>query len=166
MKTSRNGLDLIKKFESLHDGDLTLVGLQPKMCPAGVWTEGYGHAMRDKKGAILKGAANKNLAYALHTVDDEKEASALLAVDVAAREVIVMQKIHVPINQNQFDAVVSHTYNTGGSQTLFDLINKGANPEFIRSWILDKYITAAGVVQRGLIRRRQAECDLFFTKII
>jgi lysozyme len=40
MKISEKGLDLIKHFESLHDGDLTIVGLQPKMCPAGIWTEG------------------------------------------------------------------------------------------------------------------------------
>ena len=40
MKTGIKGIDLIKEFESLHDGDLKQVGLQPKMCPAGIWTEG------------------------------------------------------------------------------------------------------------------------------
>ena len=39
MKTSQKGINLIKYFESLHDGDLTEIGLQPKMCPAGIWTE-------------------------------------------------------------------------------------------------------------------------------
>lgn len=45
MKTSENGIILIKHYESLHDGDLSRIGLQPKMCPAGYWTEGYGHAI-------------------------------------------------------------------------------------------------------------------------
>ena len=55
MKTSNIGIELIKEFESLHDGDLSIIGLQPKMCPAGIWTEGYGHAMRDNKGNFIKG---------------------------------------------------------------------------------------------------------------
>jgi lysozyme len=50
MKTSNVGIQLIQEFESLHDGDLTMIGLQPKMDPIGIWTEGYGHAMRDSKG--------------------------------------------------------------------------------------------------------------------
>jgi hypothetical protein len=49
MKTSNVGIQLIQEFESLHDGDLTMIGLQPKMDPIGIWTEGYGHAMRDSK---------------------------------------------------------------------------------------------------------------------
>lgn len=32
------GISLIKEFESLHDGDLSVIGLQPKQCPAGIWT--------------------------------------------------------------------------------------------------------------------------------
>ena len=59
MKTSVNGLNLIKEFESLHDGDLSIIGLQPKMCPAQVWTEGYGRAMRNKSGVFLKGTKDK-----------------------------------------------------------------------------------------------------------
>ena len=39
MKTSQIGIDLIKHFEGLHDGDLKKIGLQPKKCPAGIWTE-------------------------------------------------------------------------------------------------------------------------------
>ena len=47
MKTGTKGIELIKSFESLHDGDLSKIGLQPKMCPAQIWTEGYGRAMRE-----------------------------------------------------------------------------------------------------------------------
>jgi lysozyme len=38
MKTSNVGIQLIQEFESLHDGDLTMIGLQPKMDPVGIWT--------------------------------------------------------------------------------------------------------------------------------
>ena len=38
MKTSQIGISLIKHFEGLHDGDLKKIGLQPKKCPAGIWT--------------------------------------------------------------------------------------------------------------------------------
>ena len=41
MRTSERGMNLIKKYEGLHDGDLKAIGLQPKMCPANVWTEGW-----------------------------------------------------------------------------------------------------------------------------
>lgn len=52
-----------KHFESLHDGDLTIIGLQPKMCPAGIWTEGYGNAIVDPlTGKFLKGSENKGRA--------------------------------------------------------------------------------------------------------
>ena len=57
MKTGDLGISLIKFYESLHDGDLKKIGLQPKMCPAGIWTVGYGHALRDIDGTWLKGVA-------------------------------------------------------------------------------------------------------------
>ncbi|WP_072884258.1 lysozyme [Chryseobacterium takakiae] len=77
---------------------------------------------------------------------------------------MVSNKIKTALTQNQFDALVSYTYNTGGSDTLFSLINKKANPEAIREWFTSRYITAGGKVLNGLIRRRKAEADLFFSK--
>lgn len=44
-----DGREIVKHYESLHDGDLKQIGLQPKLCPAGIWTQGYGRAMRKKK---------------------------------------------------------------------------------------------------------------------
>lgn len=164
MKTGKKGVDLIKSFESLHDGDLKQIGLQPKMCPAQIWTEGYGRAMRDSKGNFIKGSANKSLAYSRISIKTESEALAALSQDLGPREQIVMQKIKVPINQNQFDALVSYIYNTGGSQSLYNLINKKASDEQIRWWFENKYITGGGKVLPGLIRRRKAEADLFFSK--
>jgi len=165
MITNQEGENIIKHFESLHDGDLKMIGLQPKMCPAGIWTEGYGRAMRDKKGNFIKGLANKKLAYELQTIHTVEDAEKAFKQDLRPREQIVMQKIKVPLNENQFSALVSYVYNTGGSNTLYSLINKKASDKEIRNWFENKYITADGVVMKGLILRRKAEANLFFKPI-
>jgi lysozyme len=162
MKTGNDGLNLIKEFEGLHDGDLSQVGLQPKMCPAQIWTEGWGRAMRDDRGNFIKGAANKNLAYSRITIRTKQDADKALVEDLRVFERIVSFKIKVPLTQNQFDALVSYTYNTGGSDTLFKLINRKAPEEQIRKWFETKYITANGVKLAGLVRRRKEESNLFF----
>jgi lysozyme len=162
MRTSVNGLSLIKEFESLHDGDSSMIGLQPKMCPAQVWTEGYGRAMRNKNGQFLKGTKDKQEAYANITIDNKQEAEKALVEDLGVFERIVSSKIKISLTQNQFDALVSYTYNTGGSDTLFKLINQKAPKEQIQKWFETKYITAGGVKLAGLVRRRKAESNLYF----
>jgi lysozyme len=161
MKTTKIGIDLIKFFESIHDGDLKKIGLQPKMCPAGIWTEGYGHAIRNEKGVFLKGVENKEKAYKYSIVKDELQAEKLLEKDLKAYENIVIKKIKIVLKQNQFDALVSHTYNTGGSDKLFNLINKKAPIEDIKKWFENKYITVAGKQLKGLLKRRKAEFKLY-----
>lgn len=165
MKTSQAGIKLIKEFESLHDGNLSKIGLQPKMDPVGIWTEGYGRAMRDKKGNFLKGIKNKEIAEASATMKTEAEAVVALGEDLGPREHIVMQNIRIKLNQNQFDALVSYVYNTGGSSTLYNLINKNAPKDQIVNWFTTKYVTAQGVKLPGLVKRRKKECDLFFKPI-
>ena len=162
MKTSKIGIDLIKHFEGLHDGDLSIIGLQPKMCPAGIWTEGYGRTMRDNKGVFIKGIANKKLAYSRITIRTEAQAEKALAEDLKTFERIVIRKTGLKLKQNEFDAIVSHTYNTGGSTTLFKLINTKAPAASIKNWIEQKYITADGKPFKGLVLRRRAESKLYF----
>lgn len=162
MKINQEGINVIKHFEGLHDGDLKIIGLQPKMCPAGIWTEGYGRAMRDTKGEFIKGIKNKKLAYSRITIKTKSEAEKALKEDSAVREQIVMQKIKVPINENQFSALVSYVYNTGGSSTLYKLINTKASEKDIRNWFQEHYITGGGVILNGLILRRKAEANLYF----
>ena len=158
------GIELIKSFESLHDGDLKIIGLQPKMDPVGIWTEGYGRVVRDKKGNMVEGSENRALAYSLATIKTKQEAEAALLQDLNIYESIVKRKVSVPLTENQRAALVSHTYNTGGSGTLFSLVNKKASDKDIYNWFTTKYITAQGVKLNGLVRRRKAEADLFFTK--
>ena len=54
--------------------------------------------------------------------------------------------------------------NTGGSDTLFKLINDKATDQAIYNWFTTKYTTANGVVLRGLVSRRKSEADLYFKK--
>jgi len=163
MKTSQIGIDLIKHFEGLHDGDLKVIGLQPKMDPIGIWTEGYGRAMRDSKSNFIKGSINKKLAYSRQTIKTELEAQNALRQDLQVYENIVMRKITVPLKQQQFDALVSHTYNTGGSNTLFKLVNKNSNSPEIKTWFETKYISTSGVPLAGLVARRKAESKIYFS---
>lgn len=157
MKTSKIGIDLIKHFEGLHDGNLKEIGLQPKKCPAGIWTEGYGHAMRDSKGNFLKGVTAP-----IGTIVNEVQAEHLLARDLQTFELIVSRKVKRILKQNEFDALVSHTYNTGGSDTLFKLVNQNAPEDQIHKWFTTKYITGGGKPLAGLVARRKAEAKLYF----
>jgi len=155
MKTSQIGIDLIKHFEGLHDGNLKEIGLQPKKCPAGLWTEGYGHAMRDSKGKFIKTATRPKA-----TITTEAEAVKLLKSDLEVFERIVSSNIDVELKQNEFDALVSHCYNTGGSKTIFEMVN--SRNQLLKDWWISHYIIGGGKILRGLQERRKAEAKLFF----
>lgn len=146
MKTSQIGVSLIKHFEGFIS--------KPYLCPAGVATIGYGSTkyVDGKKVKLNDKAINEN------------EATLLLKNTLAIYENIVNKKVKVQLKQSQFDALVSHTYNTGGSNTLFNLINNEANEESIKKWFETKYITANSKVLKGLIERRKAESKLYFYK--
>ena len=161
MNISQKGLDLIKKYEGLHDGDLKQIGIQPKMDPVGIWTEGYGRAMKKPNGSWVKGIADKNYAYAHMTMATEAEAVKALAQDLRVYETIVARNIKIPLKQNQFDALVSYVYNTGGSSTLYKLINTKADIREIEKWWTTKYTSAQGITLPGLIKRRREEFNLY-----
>lgn len=160
MKTSIKGIALIKKCESLHDGDLKMIGLQPKMDAVGIWTEGWGRAMRDSKGKFIKGIENKKLAYSRITINNEEQANKALLEDIKPFELQVLRNVNRDLKQNEFDALVVHTYNTGGSATLFDLVDAKKDKE-IGIWWTTRYISAQGVVLKGLINRRKEEYNLY-----
>lgn len=146
MKTSQKGINLILSFEGFSS--------KPYLDSAGIPTIGYGNTYYlGGKKVTMKDAA----------ITKEKGAE-LFALVLPAYEKIVNSKLKIAITQNQFDALVSHTYNTGGSDGLFSLVNRRAGEDEIRNWFATKYITAGGKVLNGLIRRRKAEADLFFSK--
>ena len=147
MTTSQRGISLIKQFEGLK--------LNAYLCSANVPTIGYGNTYYSN-GVKVK----------LGDKISQEQAEELLKDILKKFEAIVNRKLKVKVSQNQFDALVSHTYNTGGSDTLFRLINNGADDTEVRTWIETRYITANGVKLKGLIRRRKAESDLYFSKNI
>lgn len=167
MKIGENGLELIKKWESLHDGNLKIIGLQPKMCPAGYWTEGYGNVILDKNGKMLKGVGNKKLAYALSTIKDEKEASEQLLKNINDNYGIFVNNLNLKLTQNQFDSLCSFAYNCGKNalktSTLLKKIKSNAPESEIRKEFL-KWNKANGKILKGLINRRNDEANLFFKK--
>lgn len=145
MKTGTAGINLIKLFEGCK--------LTAYKCPAGIWTIGFGNTYYEDGSKIKEG----------DKITQER-ADALLANLLPKYEAIVKKKITIPLTQNQFDALVSYVWNTGGSDTLYKLINNKASDAEIRTWFETKYITGGGHVLPGLVKRRKAEADLFFKK--
>ncbi len=157
------GLDLIKGFEGIPDGDPTTVNLDPYLDPVGIWTIGWGHAIRDGS-AFLRGKENKKRAFALYPGGlTLQQAEALLRADLLDSCRDVQALVKVKVNDNQFAALVSFAYNCGtgnlARSTLLRLLNAGdatgAAAEF------GKWNKSGGKVLAGLTRRRAAEADLF-----
>jgi len=158
---NQNLIKLISRYESLHDGDLKEIGLQPKMDPIGIWTEGWGHAILDENGKFIKGIANKELAYKLAKVHNLTEANILFEKDINPIFLIIKRKITIDLNDDQIAALASFIYNTGGSATLYTLINNKSKDLF--NWWTTHYTSGGGVVLKGLIFRRKSEALLFTT---
>ena len=142
MKISQEGKDLIIKFEGIR--------LNAYKCSAGVPTIGIGNTYYPN-GDKVKMGDTITLEQARDLFDDL----------IVRYERIVNSKLKVDVKQNEFDALVSHTYNTGGSTTLFKLVNMEANKDKIKDWFLTKYITANGKVLQGLKNRRLKEWELY-----
>ena len=145
MKTSEKGIEFIKQFERLM--------LKPYTCPAGYLTVGYGHLVKP--------------GYKLTWDITEEEADKLLREDVELAERAVSRLVRVALNQGQFDALVSFTFNLGSGalqrSTLRQKLNRGeyvdAADEFSR-WVL-----AGGRRLSGLVRRRAAEKLVFMEAV-
>lgn len=142
MRTSKQGIELIQQFEGCR--------LKAYRCSAGKWTIGWGNTYYEDNTPTKEG----------DTITQER-ANKLFELLIPKYEKIVLKRIKIKLTQNEFDALVSHTYNTGGSNTLFNLINNKAEIVKIKNWWENKYITAGGKYVRGLKRRRVAEFELY-----
>lgn len=140
MKTSQRGIDLIKEFEGLR--------LTAYKCPAGVYTIGYGHTRGVKRGMKII----------------EEEASAFLTADLRNSEKAVERYDAIyHWNQNEFDALVSFTFNCGATN-LRALLRNGRRNRLQIAATLPLYRKAGGKVLKGLERRRAAEKTLFLER--
>lgn len=139
MVTSQRGIDLIKSFEGLRLTAYKAVSTEK------YWTIGYGHYGPDvKKGITIT----------------EKQAEDYLIADLKAAEKAV-NALKKPLNQNQFDALVSFTYNCG-SGNLRMLCQNGRSIGTIGQKIT-LYNKSRGKVLKRLVRRREAEQKLYFS---
>jgi lysozyme len=139
MNISQEGISLIKKFEGCE--------LEAYKCAAGVWTIGYGHTKDVKEGdSILKEDAESMLVHELQKYCND--------VDIAVK---------VDLKQNEFDALVSWTYNLGltnlNSSTMLKVLNEGKHDEVPAQ--MKRWNKASGQVKQGLVRRREAEALMF-----
>lgn len=142
MRTGRDGVELIRHFEGCR--------FDAYLCPAGVWTIGYGHTADVKEGDSI----------------DQEAAEAFLIEDLETFEQAVTRLVEVPLTQQQFDALVSWTFNLGAGNLAESTLLKKLNnyqyaevPEQMMRWV-----RAGGKVLEGLVRRRAAEAALFQSK--
>jgi lysozyme len=162
MKIGEKGSKLIKHYEGLHDGNLKKIGLQAKLCPAGVWTVGWGHAIV-YKGKMLKGLENEELANELYKDLTIEQSDQLFLVDIQMYENQV-NSLNLTINQDQFDALVSFAYNCGFrnllSSTLLKRIKSrvGDIPDAFGMWNKIDHEPCD-----GLTFRRMTEATLYMT---
>ena len=138
MKISDNGLALLRQFEGCR--------LTAYKCPAGVWTIGYGHTGTVDGVKIGKGMK----------ITKDK-ATELLRSDCARFEAHVSKYVGYQWNQNEFDALVSFTYNVG---SIAQLTANGKRSRAEIAGAMLRYNKAGGKVLAGLTRRRQAEREL------
>ncbi|HDC4520922.1 TPA: lysozyme [Enterobacter kobei] len=146
MQTSEKGIALIKEFEGCK-----LTAYQDSV---GVWTIGYGWTQPVDGKPIRAGMTIK-----------QETAERLLKTGLVSYESDVSRLVKVGLNQGQFDALVSFTYNLGArslsTSTLLRKLNAcdyaGAADEFLR------WNKAGGKVLNGLTRRREAERALFLS---
>ena len=143
MKVSQECIDLVKFFEGFES--------KAYLCPANVWTIGYGRTKNVKEGDTV----------------NEMQAERDLLEELDEFGTQVLNTVRVPLLQNQFDALTSWTYNLGvgnlQSSTLLKELNSkkyiAAGKEILR------WNKAGGKVLAGLTRRRESEAKLWAREV-
>ena len=139
MKVSQECVNLVKFFEGFE--------AKAYLCPANVWTIGYGRTRNVKEGDMI----------------NELQAERDLLEELEEFGHRVLNTVQVPLEQNEFDALTSLTYNLGvgnlQSSTLLKKLNSG-DKNSVPSEML-RWNKAAGKVLAGLTRRREAEAKLW-----
>lgn len=146
MKISNNGIELIKQFEGLS--------LKPYLDKVNIPTIGFGSTYyEDGTKVTLKDKP----------ITEERAIELLEFIANKTFSENINKVVKVPLNQNQFDALVSFAYNIGNKNfnwsTLLKKLNQsdyeGASLEFGR------WNQASGKILSGLVLRRQKEKELF-----
>ena len=139
MQISEEGISLIKHFEGC--------GLEAYQDSVGIWTIGFGTIKGVKEGDRI----------------NQDEAEHLLQEEMPEYEGYINEMVDVPLEQNQFDALCSWVFNLGpknlSESTLLRVLNDGKYDEVPQQIV--RWNKAGGEVLKGLVKRRQAEADLF-----
>jgi lysozyme len=154
MEMSEHGLALLKQWEGFE--------LQEYKDSAGLPTIGVGHLITSSEQAsgeiVIDGLP---VTYADGLTD--QQALDLLSQDVKPAEQTVNNGVTVALDQNQFDALVSFTFNIGGgnfkSSTLLKVLNQGQYDQVPDQ--LQRWNKAGGKVVQGLVNRRENEIKLW-----
>lgn len=144
MKTSANGVALVKRFEGCKLGAYK--------CPAGVWTIGYGHTSAAGPPTVTPGL-----------VVSQQAADEILRRDLEKFEKGVAELVKVPLTTGQNDALVSFAFNCGlGALAKSTLLKRVNAKEFHRVPAeFMKWTKANGQELPGLVQRRRAETALW-----
>ncbi len=141
MKSTNYAILLIKSFEQLR--------LNSYLCPAGVWTIGYGHTDGVNQGMLIT----------------EKTADGFLKQDIRNAEHCINQ-MGADLTQEQFDALVSFVFNIGvrafNVSTLKKKILKNPNDPTIADEFR-RWVYAGNKKLPGLIKRREQEIKLYYS---
>lgn len=155
MEISNKGLNIIKEFEGYRS--------TAYQCAAGVWTIGWGTTKYPNGNSVKSG-----------DTCTESQATNYLKHDIEIYVNAVNTYLDTDskyVNQNIFDALVSFSYNLGanilnestGNNQIASLTNKGNYTEATRQMKL--FNKAGGVVNQGLVNRREKEVELYLTEV-
>ena len=148
MKLNNAGYRLIAKHEGFRS--------KPYLCPAKIPTIGFGNTYypNGERVTLLDKEISEEEAFEMF-----KEIADRFAKKVS-------KLVTSPINQNQFNALVSFTYNVGVANfiksTLLKKVNADHNDKSIEQEFL-KWTRAGGKVLNGLLKRRQDEARIYFS---
>lgn len=145
MRISNNGINLIKKYEGCR-----LTAYKP-VASEKYWTIGWGHYGADvTQGMMIT----------------QERADELLKSDLTVYEAHVNRICnYLDLNQNQFDALVSFTYNCGSGNLLKLTKSQSRTCQEIAEHIEAYNKGANNQVLAGLVRRRKEEKDLFLKEV-
>jgi lysozyme len=147
MNIGKKGLALIKEFEGCK--------LTSYKCPAGVWTIGIGSTRYSDGSPVKQGQTLASI-----------EAAMLLLSKTLAPFEHAVNAIKVELTQNEFDALVSLTYNIGAGNLASSTLVKMLKADEPKAEIAKQFLRwnkAGGKELAGLTRRRNAEAELFLT---
>ena len=147
MKVNKQVIQLVKSFEGCF--------LNAYLCPAKVWTIGYGSTKYQNGNPVKQGDKIT-----------QQEAETLLSDTLDEFSNGVSKLIKVELNDNQFSALVSFAFNLGvgalSKSTLLKKVNSNPNDKTIEKEFM-KWVNAGGKKLNGLVRRRTAESKLYFS---